>query len=261
MFQDSVELFLVLVAERLNVFKKGMQFLDYFAAINSAIQPDALAERGAMVRLNDARVSLKHYSNPPPRSAVEKFRDSTRAFFDVNTSKLFAFPFDDISLAYLVTDRAARDALEGANRHRAAGDLGKAAEGLAAALAYLFKAFGIQVQADHPLPFNFGGEDGNQISRALNDHEKELARLQVDVALLRHGIDLRPLRAFQLLTPTVSLPPVGGPRYVSFAGAPLPTDERMRFCYNFVIETALELQAEQIDLDAVLQGTHARFRI
>jgi hypothetical protein len=163
-----------------------------------------------------------------------------------------------ISLVYLVTDRAARDALEAANRDLASGDLAKAAEGLAAALAYLFKAFGIQARAAHSVPLSLRGEDGNRVSRVLNDHEKELADLQVDVAMLRRGIDLRRLRAFQLLTPTVSLPPVGGPRFVSFGGAPPPTDERMCFCYDFVIETALELQAEQIALDAVLQGTRAR---
>ena len=51
-------------------------------------------------------------------------------------------------------------------------------------------------------------------------------------------------------------PPVGGPLFVGFGGAPPPTEARMRFCYDFVIETALNLQTEQRALDAVLEVRH-----
>ena len=250
MFQDSVELFLLLVAERLNIPTEKVEFLKYFTLIDSKIRPEALAESGTMGRLNKARVNLKHYSNPPPRSAVEGFRRSSRAFFEANTPKLFGLQFDQVSLSHLVEDAATRETLLEVDKRGSAGDLEPIAEGLAKALAFLFKAYGIDPRTEHRFPVNLDDRELRVVGEMLTDHDRELRELRRDVGLLRRGVDLRRLAVFRALTGDAVFMADGSLR-IWGGGQKAATAVSVQFCYDFVIDTALQLQAEQRAIDEV----------
>ncbi len=62
MFHDSIELFLVLSAEFLDpTIKKNVQFNEYFEKINQKLNGDQLTQKKSIIKLNQARVSFKHY--------------------------------------------------------------------------------------------------------------------------------------------------------------------------------------------------------
>jgi hypothetical protein len=256
MFHDSVELFLVLVAERLNVLKKNMPFADYFAAIDRRIIPESLAEQGAMLRLNGARVNLKHYANPSPKDAVQAYRASTRGFLELNTTRIFGIHVDQVALSYLVDDSRTRQALVECEQQRAAGELSEASESVAIALVHLFRAFKMTSKTPFrgtDISVGQGGQ-GRNLSRHLNEHRLAIADLERDVQLLMRGLDLRRLSAFYRLTPSAHVMADGSARFTSTSFTPPPTPALIAFCYDFVIETALRLQAERADYDEVIRS-------
>ncbi len=102
-FHDSVELFLQLASEQLNVGNPKPGFMDYWTLIDPKISSGELAQRESMRRLNNARVSLKHHGTLPSASSIEGFRASTTNFFEDNTQVIFGLAFSEISMADLVT--------------------------------------------------------------------------------------------------------------------------------------------------------------
>ncbi len=134
------------------------------------------------------------------------------------------------------------------------GDLEGALQGLSEALARLLDAFRVTPDPDHPWPIHLGeGDDGRKISRHLTDHDQELARLRRDVDLLRSGIDHRRLQAFREFTPAAMIMAAGNAVFVSVGSEPAPTEQSVRFCYDFVVETALQLQAQRDSIESILR--------
>ncbi len=253
MFHDSVELFLALAAESLNVFKKGMQFLEYFTAIDKVIGPDALAERGAMVRLNEARVGLKHYSNVVARSAVLEFADRSRAFFDLNAQKLFAVAFDEVSLSSLISVPEVRAELSEADSTIASSDWEAALRHLAIAFVRLCAAHGIARHVPHSMPLYLGNDsDARAVATHLNQHDRAIADIKQDLNLIRRGINMVRLQAFYRCVPHAAIMADGSARTVGGRAGRPPSRETARFCYDFIVETALELQAEDAAIEEVL---------
>ena len=101
------------------------------------------------------------------------------------------------------------------------------------------------------------GSDGRGLSRYLNDHQKELAELRRDVGLLDHGIDKRRLVAFRAFTPSATMTTSDDAHFVASGNAPPPTAEAVRFCYGFVVETALDLQTRQREVDGLMESVRA----
>jgi hypothetical protein len=113
---DSVELFLQLASECLDIGKKGMNFLEYWDVLSRKLPDEGLTQREAMRRLNHARVALKHHGTRPSRSDVEAFRVTATTFFAENTHRVFGVPFESISLIDLVAYEVVRTTLEQAQQ-------------------------------------------------------------------------------------------------------------------------------------------------
>lgn len=141
-FHDSVELLLGLACEQRNVGSKGMRFEDYFTSL-APLFPEGVAERMAMLRLNSARVELKHRGTMPSPSEINSFGASVTSFFELNVPLMFGVPLAAVSLAHLVSPPEARDALIRVDKAIEEGRLGDAPKDLALAFAHVLRSRGI----------------------------------------------------------------------------------------------------------------------
>lgn len=127
---DSVELYLYLAAEHLNVSKPtNIKFMEYWGRISPKLsEEEELSHKESMERLNRARRNLKHAGNRPHESDVISYRIATDEFFRENTPKIFDIDFDGISLVSLIEFDETRDYLEEAEEARNNNQFDKALE-------------------------------------------------------------------------------------------------------------------------------------
>jgi hypothetical protein len=245
-FQDSVELFLILACDFLGVGKKDQKFLEYFNTIQQKLGSD-ISERRAMIRLNETRVALKHYGTWPNTSEIEDFRINTGNFFYENTPLVFGISYNEISMAHVVVVDKAREALLTAEHLAAQKNFQAALESVAVAFERLLVAHGTTSMVSRPSTFQFYGDElgirTKEFERLLDRMNRNLTDLQHEVGLLRYGIDLRRLAAFKRVTPSIGISMADTP--INFSGwtEDRATVEQFRFCYDFVIEAALKMQA------------------
>src|SRR5579863_9692092 len=116
-FHDSVELFLHLAYEHLNLSTKSEpKFMEYWELLAPKLPTGEPAQKEAMRRMNNSRVSLKHHGNLPSRLDVDAFRASVTSFFEDNCPLVFGIQFNSISLVNLVQYKSVRTTLEEASK-------------------------------------------------------------------------------------------------------------------------------------------------
>lgn len=257
LFHDSIELFLGLACQHLNiVLNDGTQFMQYFAAIEKHFgQGKGLTHAESMRRHNKLRVAFKHHAVLPADSEIVAFRATATAFFVENTPRVFGVEFESVSLIDLVQFEEAREHLTKAvrlKRQRKTGDaLTEVSFGFQRLLDEWQESNGFDSPFRWALP-HLRNPTGRRytpgrpgIEGAVEDLVEDLRRtlgpIRDAVELLCFGVDYRKYLKFLALTPCV--------RYdyqTAFPGAhPGPTKcstEDFEFCINFVVETALTLQ-------------------
>jgi hypothetical protein len=267
---DAVELFLQLAAEHTNANPgKRPEFGDYFGVINKELAPRALFQQGAMTRLNNARVALKHYGNLSSRLVVEQLRGDVTRFFEDNVPLIFGLDYHSISLVDLIACDAARESLKTASDHLNAGDTAEAMEPIAIAFAQLVDDYEAKVEARYNRsPVLFGGsfniEAGFMLgrhrdlhaTRQQNDFEdtvlKIVTKLQDAIKPLALGLDYRRFARFHLLSPTVLRMFDGSYQTIVMQGMRgsitwPPTEAACQFCFDFVVDSAIRLQDFDIE--------------
>lgn len=256
-FHDSIELFLQLASELLNVGSKRVDFMEYFDYLASALGRP-LAHREAMRRLNNARISLKHHGTMPAKRAIESFGSAVDDFLTSNTPLVFGKNFGEISLAALVANEDVRACLTRADSEIAQAQTTDALASIAEAFQRLLYAYDVRTQSKHELK-----RVGEELDRAVNSRYATgpggkladiVEKFFDEVALLRHGLDTRRLAVFRALTPHISIAMSGSVHVAWFQDASSATPAAMRFCYDFVVESALRIQqihsiAEGLPLD------------
>lgn len=263
LFHDSVDLFLQLAADRSRatlIGGKKTYFADYFTPINDVIAPERLSHQQAMMRLNEARNAVKHRGSLPSRHDVEQLRADVTGFFKDNTPLIFGIEYSAISLVNLVTFESSRQSLQEAEAHLAAGNRAEAQVAVAVAFARLIDdyergatsrygrspfAFGESFAFESS--FSRGGQSFSRDDKLMNS----VTALQEAMKILGLGIDYRRYTKFRLLTPVVRYGQ--GPDPVVFksarANGQFPSLEACRFCVDFVIETAIQLQDFELKID------------
>ena len=250
MFQDCIELFLHLAAENLNVKVKDATFMQYFERIDTAVSPQQLAHREAVRRLNDARVHLKHRGSLPARIDIEGFRGTCTSFLEDNTPLLFHMRFRDISLANIISVPQARDAVVRAEAYMAAGQKGDAAEQLALGFAWLERAPLDLMRYRDRAPFlrRISRDEIEAKSFTLERYfeavNKSIEQLRHQVQQLSLGFDPHALTLFRQLTPSVALAMSGVHESWRSARDEEISERDLQFCYDFVIESALQVQRQ-----------------
>ena len=266
---DGVELFLHLAAEQTNAAigrNARLEFAEYFGQIDAVIKPNRLSQRAAMVRLNTARVAFKHHGNTLGSQAVEQHRAAVERFFEANTPLVFGVEFGAVSLVDLVRFPRARASLAEAERALSSGDTAAAMLAIATAFAQLVDDYERETRLAYGRsPFVFGESfvfdrsffrhrarspfGGGHAQAEFEDKlMNSVVALQRGMKVLSLGLDYRRYAKFRLLSPPVTeamRDGTSGPRHAPDAteGRPWPpTAESCRYCFDFVIESALRLQ-------------------
>jgi len=250
-FHDSVELFLQLGSEHFGVSKKSKNFMDYWQILKDEKQLE-LGQKVSMRRLNKARVGLKHDGNLPSRLAIDDFRISVTNFFDENTPLLFGVNFFEISLIELVQSEKVKNNLLEAEEYLIKGEYENSLDEVALAFRQLIDDYGHRKRDEFGRsPFFFGEllvfvdsvSIGDSMVKTVPDEViRSIEALQNAVKILSLGLDYRRYAKFRLLTPVVMRFP-GGKYYIQRIDRKKEvTEEEVRFCIDFVIESAVLLQ-------------------
>jgi hypothetical protein len=247
---DSIELFLQLAAEVLNAGGPIHEFMKYFDGLDQKLAPRTLSQRDSMLRLSKARAALKHHGTMPSRAAVEGFRVNAGDFFAENTPLVFGISIEEVSLAYLIERAEVREALIEADKCLAENRRGDSLLPLALALAREFRARRLDSRYRGPGRLPLRGDEGRLIAGAVKHLDGTVERLSREVELLRHGIDSRQLEVFKELTPSVFIADAGNASFMG--GKSDPTPEDVRFCYDFVVDTVLDLQEQDSRVRGVM---------
>lgn len=209
LFHDSVELFLALVSEYLDVGSKNQGFLDYWNIIKQSTEVE-ISNKKSMERLNTIRNNLKHGAIPPNESLFEEFRVNSKNFFDENTKSIFDINFSDVSLLSLVNHEIVKKNLEDAEKLLLTKDITKANNKVAIAFFLLMKHYEKEES-------KFGGgslsRSGNyvgissyefdDIEIALDDLSYDIADIKECLKIIAMGIDYYQYQKFVINTPRV----------------------------------------------------------
>ncbi len=123
LLQDSVEAFLLAVAEHVNAqIQSKTGFEQYIDLINSKITPKSLPFRARLLALNKLRVNSKHYGLAPAQSEVSGLLITVREFYDEVASALLGVTFAGISLIDLLGDGEAKELVREAEQAFANGE-------------------------------------------------------------------------------------------------------------------------------------------
>lgn len=267
-FHDAAELFLQLASEYLDAGAKQPNFLDYWEVLSKKLPPGThLHHKEAMRRLNKARVALKHHGTLPSKLDVEAFRGTITNFFEDNTPLIFGIPFAGISLIDFVQPDEAREHLKEAEILLNDGKLPEALDKVALAFQKMLDDYEVRkLDRFHRSPFFFGEdltfynsffmgigrstyfnneryhpEYEHELAEFIDRVQESLEAIREAIKILAMGIDYRRYSRFRFYTPRVTRV-LSGEYVVSRSHAQEEANaEDVRFCIDFVVETAIKL--------------------
>jgi hypothetical protein len=265
-FHDSIELFLELASEHLDIGKKEVEFMKYWELLKPKLKGDELTQKESIRQLNKARVGLKHSGLFPSKLAIEDFRASATNFFEENTPIVFDIKFPDISLIDLVQCEQAKKRLMDAQKMLNANKMKDALENAGIAFVQLVDDYENRKKDQFGRsPFFFGssiyGPDApdflDDISGCFSEMKKTIEALQDAVKMLSFGFDYRRYARFRLLTPII-LRVIGGKyeiQWISYGLSKTPKPDDVQFCIDFVIESAIVLQEFDFEIERAKHPT------
>lgn len=251
-FHDSIELFLQLSSEYMGIDKTS-SFMEYWEITKSRLPAGGLSQKTSIKRLNEARVALKHFGRLPSRLDIEEYRASTTNFFKDNTTLVFGIDFNEISLVHLIQYIPAKNLLNEAQKLLSDGNIEQSLQKIALSFDMIIEDYENRKQTIFGRsPFFFGksmalesslflGIKDHKLRRFIDITKESIEAIQQAMKVLSLGIDYRQFTKFKLLTPTMIKPLGGGIIFAPIRSHSL-TEEDCRFCYDFVIESAIRLQ-------------------
>lgn len=259
---DSVELFLQLAAEHLNVTEKIVELRNYWGPICAKLPGNqALSQQTSMQRLNKARVALKHHGTHPSKLDLETFRATTEAFFSENCPPVFNIAFDEISMLEFVHPEESRTRMGQAKQYQSEGKFDEAARELAVAFEVMLNDYEARKRDPfHRSPYYFGpsltfaksdlhsiGAGGSRAGRSLENLVEVVAAMQGALRVMAIGLDFRRYARFKSFMPTVTRM-LGGTFHVYDWSNDKRDAETIQFCVDFIIDSAIRLS--EFDYDA-----------
>lgn len=253
-FHDVVELWLYLASEFLDAnLGKRQDLMQYWEALGEK-QGQQLPGKQSMKRLNEARVTLKHFGIMPSAADVHDLREATASFLQEATSLVFRLSFSEVSLVDLVADpqiagflREATDALDKGTVPPAVDALAKAFYCLR---EYLSDTF-VRVPGRPPLwvrrvspPRTRSAIRSDDDLRRFEEYaEANLNELRDRVSMLELGVDMTAFRRFSTFVPAVMRTGDGKLHVQRGQGSPAfqATDDEARDCFDFLLDTAVRL--------------------
>jgi hypothetical protein len=204
-----------------------------------------------MAQLNNARVGLKHYGNPPHADQMNHFIVYTQDFLDQATPIVFGVPLDSVSMLSMIQYELARCELTRAEEEAAAGKIEDGMRSCALAFDSLLNEYesggltrdrgGSAFRLPH-IESSLSRIDplDPHLRSCISDLSWSVNRIRNELRLLCFGVDYRRYAIFRQLAPGIVR--LANGKVQSFANVPAPTANDLRFCIDFVIDTALHLQ-------------------
>ena len=265
MFHDSVELFLHLSAEFLGANISNDSFMGYFEPINRKLGDNNITQKTAMKTLNKERVNLKHYNIYPNSENLERHRVNVRNFFEENCLLVFGIEFSEISLLDIVQDdevkKLLKDAQDYINKIQYLGALERIGVAFYVLLENYkesknvgFRRYLFDIGKDLSFTGRFG-EFGDE----LRDVAETVRSIQTILKLIMFNIDYRKYIKFRIYTPD-NIRKIFKPKADLFEekysifwdSAKKNFDfekKHVMYCFNFVIESANNLQQFNFEVE------------
>jgi len=254
MFHDSIDLFLQLSAEKLNVKTKGskMYFMDYINTINQNLASKQLQHRESMKNLNDARITIKHKGLLIAETDIERFRVNSKDFFEDDTPIIFGMEFSDISMIELIKNSEVRKILYDALEFSKNKQYKEALERIVIAFDKLISNYHYSIyDFDGIDESDFESEEGD-FSSGIEKLNEILENMQLTLKLLSLKINNTNYMKFRLLTPTLYR---GKDIYDKYSvhwfliNKIELKQEHYDFCLDFVIDCAQKLHEFYSEMD------------
>lgn len=263
---DSIEMYLKLLAEHLNIKSDNFNFLDYWKSIPS------LTLKESMRNLNARRVNIKHKGLLPSKADIEISRVNSIDFFEQNTLTQFGVDFNEISLFSLIQNEIVQKHLEDAQKALDENKIEYCIETVAIAFDDLISSYEDSKSSYYGnSPFYFGkdltflssfnmgiGRDWNdKVGRKLGEFvdkvKDSLEGIQKAVKIMSFGIDYKKFVKFKLLTPIIYRT-MGGKQVGEIWGKKKWTKENCQYCIDFVLDCSLKLQEFDFDINELVDN-------
>lgn len=256
-FHDAIELFLQLSVEFLNANPKtDIKFIAYWDIINQKLSGNQLLHKAPMIRLNKARVNLKHHGQLINKSDIEAFRVNSKNFFEDNTPIVFGIDFSEISLIDLIENDEVKQILKDTQDFFKNRQYKEALERLAIAFYVLISDYEKSKTRYGKSPFLIGESSRFILTPDLTSDYREIAKslkeIQEIIKMLCLDIDCRKYAKFRLLTPIIFRGKEIYDKYSTFWVSVKErkfNEEQVEFCFDFIIESALKLQEFDFDIE------------
>lgn len=247
-FHDAVEMFLKLLAEKLNIKTDKFNFIDYWEEI-----PE-LTLKESMRNLNTRRVNIKHKWIFPSKTDIDISKINTTEFFQQNTESQFNIVFDEISLLELINYKETKEYLTDAQSSLVEWKFEKCIEACALwfyELMYTyegkkknyFRGWPLSLVQDFNSFWEFKIREFDQIKESLNE-------IQNALKIIGFGIDYKRYIKFKILMPHV-FHSMAGPQIMKWGTGRNKkwSKENCEYCIDFVIESCLKLQEFDFEIN------------
>lgn len=256
---DSVELYLQLASEQLDAGAKNPGFMDYWELFETKL-PNGLTQKESMRRLNKSRVALKHHGTLPSKIDIEGSRSSVTNFFQENTPLIFGIEFDSVSMVNLISCKEVREIMIKASELSEQGNYSDAVNEIAVAFSDLIDDYEKRkLSRFGRSPFFFGQSltfessffmkiEDQKIARFVDKVKESIESMQQAMKIVSLGLDYRRYTKFRMLTPFVTKT-MGGRFITERSEEPQISKEDARYCYDFVISSAIRLQEFDFEVE------------
>lgn len=272
-FHDCVEMFLDLVRQELNL-QEEKSLMQYWTKI------PALTMRGSIERMKNARVQLKHHSQFPSKTDIEEFRITVKTFLQNNTSTFFGsygIDYDTVSLSDLVHFAQTKEYLKKSEEELMKEDYYECLKYSAYAFTTLIDEYefgkseyldsifdiGTEINRDYQKLTTSDSEGANWFKRVTETTNK----MRDVLKMMSYGVDYKRYLYFKMITPQVYKYASSKKYGVEFECMPkeyfvksaIMTEKTCQDSINFVIDTALEFQDFNFQLNEIRKGERYEF--
>lgn len=252
-FHDSVEMFMKLCADEQNVaVSRDTMFAKYFDLL------PALQDKAQMISLNARRVSLKHHGQMPSSLDVEVTRVNVIDFYEHNVPTFFGCKLEDVSLEVLIVYPSVRGYLEKYHEYFDEGKFGDAQ----AQCQIAFKVLMVEYHKKYERGFDLNSGPASVLDSVKNPHleaninkylgtlKKAVQGLNEAVSVMSLGINYYKYSEFIAMGPAVNRwRGSSDDKYEYYVGISKMYDAlTAKVCYDFVVDTALQLQGKNVFL-------------
>ncbi|MES2485129.1 MAG: hypothetical protein V4581_04170 [Bacteroidota bacterium] len=260
-FQDSIEMFLKLLAEEKNVASDKLNFMSYWTEF------PFLTLKESMKNLNMRRVNLKHKGLLPSKSDIEISKINTIDFFEQNTFNCFGIEFKDVSILSLIVNQQVKTLLEEAQLAMEDNKIDECIEKTALAFDVLLLSYEKNKEGHYRYsPFFFGkdmsfnsaffmGITDRKMSDFIDNVKDSLENMQKAMKIMSFGIDYKRYIKFKFLTPVISRT-MGGDYVAQIMGKRKWNKSNCQYCIDFVLDSCLKLQEFDFDVNELLEDMH-----